>query len=573
MCQMKHFWNIIIPLVVAFSILQTGCHHDGAIMQELARIDSLVYHQHEKEALAALQQMDAKQLGKREQAYHAVLLSMAMYKNYIPCTSDSAIQEAVNYYKKSGDDLMYLKALIAQGCVNEDMGKLEQAVESYHHAEELPLATDSSMIAYAKLRLGELYQSQVVGTNTIALQKYKEALPIYKALGDGHYELVCLTSIGGIYRNIDEKHDSAVVYMEDAIALAQRLGDQYHAFANRYLLSEYYLVREKNYLLSKKYALQAIEADKAIIDHPRAHYRLASSYLYLGQPDSAVYYLKIAPQAVSARDSIVYYELMSELEQRYWKNDGKSKYYIQQAHAIADSMTINGLNHRLLAVEKEYDVQLAELNQVKNVSRLKSALLVAALLALGLLALALLVWRYKNQLRTKQNEAEMLKGDLAASLASLQQMQSRIDDYEHSQQAGEEHHQSDHLRAIINQQIDTVHQLMEWSYQLDSEKFAAKFREMMSLPHNGGDSTYWTNLQTLVNDLHDNILIKAQEAAGGTLNDSELNLLALYCCGFSRTVIMVAMGYKNIGTVYNKKIQVAKKLGVNDLDEFIAPCR
>ena len=573
MCQMKHFWNIIIPLVVAFSILQTGCHHDGAIMQELARIDSLVYHQHEKEALAALQQMDAKQLGKKEQAYHAVLLSMAMYKNYITCTSDSAIQEAVNYYKKSGDDLMYLKALIAQGCVNEDMGKLEQAVESYHHAEELPLATDSSMIAYAKLRLGELYQSQVVGTNTIALQKYKEALPIYKALGDGHYELVCLTSIGGIYRNIDEKLDSAVVYMEDAIALAQRLGDQYHAFANRYLLSEYYLVREKNYLLSKKYALQAIEADKAIIDHPRAHYRLASSYLYLGQPDSAVYYLKIAPQAVSARDSIVYYELMSELEQRYWKNDGKSKYYIQQAHAIADSMTINGLNHRLLAVEKEYDVQLAELNQVKNVSRLKSALLVAALLALGLLALALLVWRYKNQLRTKQNEAEMLKGDLAASLASLQQMQSRIDDYEHSQQAGEEHHQSDHLRAIINQQIDTVHQLMEWSYQLDSEKFAAKFREMMSLPHNGGDNTYWTNLQTLVNDLHDNILIKAQEAAGGTLNDSELNLLALYCCGFSRTVIMVAMGYKNIGTVYNKKIQVAKKLGVNDLDEFIAPCR
>lgn len=573
MCQMKHFWNIIIPLVVAFSILLAGCHHDGSIMQELARIDSLVYHQHEKEALAALQQMDAKQLGKKEQAYHAVLLSMAMYKNYIPCTSDSAIQEAVNYYKKSGDDLMYLKALIAQGCVNEDMGKLEQAVESYHHAEELPLATDSSMIAYAKLRLGELYQSQVVGTNTIALQKYKEALPIYKALGDGHYELVCLTSIGGIYRNIDEKHDSAVVYMEDAIALAQRLGDQYHAFANRYLLSEYYLVREKNYLLSKKYALQAIEADKAIIDHPRAHYRLASSYLYLGQPDSAVYYLKIAPQAVSARDSIVYYELMSELEQRYWKNDGKSKYYIQQAHAIADSMTINGLNHRLLAVEKEYDVQLAELNQVKNVSRLKSALLVAALLALGLLALALLVWRYKNQLRTKQNEAEMLKGDLAASLASLQQMQSRIDDYEHSQQAGEEHHQSDHLRAIINQQIDTVHQLMEWSYQLDSEKFAAKFREMMSLPHNGGDSTYWTNLQTLVNDLHDNILIKAQEAAGGTLNDSELNLLALYCCGFSRTVIMVAMGYKNIGTVYNKKIQVAKKLGVNDLDEFIAPCR
>lgn len=298
MCQMKHFRNII-PLVSAFFLLLSGCQHNGAVMQELTHIDSLVYHQHEKEALIALQQMDAKQLGKKERAYHSVVLSMAMYKNYIPCTSDSAIQEAVNYYKKAGDDLMYLKALIAQGCVNEDMGKLEQAVESYHHAEELPPATDSSMIAYAKLRLGVLYQSQVVGTNTIALQKYKEALPIYKALGDSHYELVCLTSIGGIYRNIDEKQDSAVHYMKDAIALAQRIGDQYHSFANQYLLSEYYLVREKNYQLSKEYALQAIGADKAIIDHPRAHYRLASSYLYLGQPDSAIHYLKTAPQPVS----------------------------------------------------------------------------------------------------------------------------------------------------------------------------------------------------------------------------------------------------------------------------------
>lgn len=572
MCIMKHFRYIIFPLISVISFFQAGCRHDEITMQELTHIDSLVYNQHEKEALTALQQMDAEHFGKEERAYHAVLLSMAMYKNYIPCTSDSAVNEAVNYYKKTDNDLMYLKALVAQGCVNEDMGQLEQAVDSYHHAEQLPLATDSSMIAYAKLRLGVLYQSQVVGTNTIALQKYKEAMPIYKALGDSHYELVCLTSIGGIYRNIDEKHDSAVVYMKDAIALAQKLGDQYHSFANRYLLSEYYLVREKDYQLSKKYALQAIEADKAIIDHPRAHYRLASSYLYLGQPDSAVYYLKIAPQAASARDSIVYYELMSELEQRYWKNNGKSKYYIQLAHAIADSVAIHGLNDRLFAVEKKYDLQLAELNQVKNESRFRGALLVSLLLAFGLLALALLVWRYKNRLRMKQQEADLLKADLDGSLASLQQMQARLDDYEHNQQPSDNNqHQSNQLRAIINQQIDDVHQLIEWSYQYDSDKFAARFREMMSLPQNGNDSTYWSNLQTLVNDLNDNILVKAQEAAGGSLNNSELNLLALYCCGFSRTVIMLTMGYKNIGTVYNKKIQIAKKLGVNDLDEFVKP--
>ncbi len=568
--QMIHSRHIIIPLAAIVFFLLAGCRPNSATMRQLIHIDSMVYHQQEKEALPLLQQMDTRQFSKRERAYHAVLLSMAMYKNYILCTSDSAINKAVGYFRNSGDDLMYLKALVAQGCVNEDMGKLEQAVESYHRAEQLPLATDSSMIAYAKLRLGTLYQSQVVGTNTIALEKYKEALPIYKALGNSHYELVCLTSIGGIYRNIDEKHDSAVVYLKDAIALAQRVGDQYHAFANRYLLSEYYLVRVKNYQLSKQYGLQAIKADKAIIDHPRAHYRLAECCLLMGLADSAVYFLNNAPKPATARDSVLYYELMSEMEHRRWKNEEKSKYYIQQAHAIADSITINGLNHRLLEVEKKYDVQLAELNQVKNQSRLRGAMLVSALLALGLLALAFMVWRYKNRLKMKQNEAEMLKTDLEASLVSLRQMQKRLDDYEQSKQDDTAfRHQGDQLRSIINQQIDNVHKLMEWSYQFDSEKFAAKFKEMMSLPPNGADSGYWTNLQALVNDLHDNILNQAQEAAGGTLTDSELNLLALYCCGFSRTVIMLTMGYRNIGTVYNKKIQIAKKLGVTDLDVFV----
>ena len=564
---MRHSRNIIIPLLAVLLLVMAGCHHDSVTLQELSRIDSMVYHYHEQEALTLLQQMNTEQFSEEERAYHAVLISMALYKNYILNTSDSAINEAVNYYRHSGDELKYLKALIAQGCVNEDMGHLEQAAESYHRAEELPIATDSALIAYAKLRLGVLYQSQVIGTNTIALQKYEEALPLFRALGDKHYELICLTSLGGIYRNIDEKHDSAVVVMKDAIALAQELGDQYHTFANRYLLAEYYLVREQDYSLSKEYALQAVSADPAIIDHPRAHYRLASSYMFLGQPDSAVYYLKNAPQAVSARDSIVYYELLSELEHRYWKDEEKSKNYIQLAHAMADSITINGLNHRLLEVEKKYDVQLAVLNRMQSEARLNQALLLAALLALALLALAFLVWRYKHQLKMRQNEVEMLKADLDGSLDSLQQMQARLDSQGQDDEG--KTRQSDELRAIISQQISAVHQLMEWSYQYDGDKFATKFREMMTVPGVSDDSNYWSHLQSLVNELHDNVLVKAQEEAGGKLTDSELNLLALYCCGFSRTVIMVTLGYTSIGTVYNKKLQIAKKLHVTDLNDFV----
>ena len=102
---MIHIRNFIIPLVAVFSLMIVGCHHDSATMRELSRIDSMVYHQQEKEALPLLQQMDTEPLSKEERAYHAVLLSMAMYKNYVPCTSDSAINEAVSYYRNKGDEL------------------------------------------------------------------------------------------------------------------------------------------------------------------------------------------------------------------------------------------------------------------------------------------------------------------------------------------------------------------------------------------------------------------------------------------------------------------------------------
>ena len=57
---MVYFRNIFVPIVAIFFLLMTGCHHDSATMQELSRIDSMVYHQGEREALPILQKMDTK---------------------------------------------------------------------------------------------------------------------------------------------------------------------------------------------------------------------------------------------------------------------------------------------------------------------------------------------------------------------------------------------------------------------------------------------------------------------------------------------------------------------------------
>ena len=112
---------------------------------------------------------------------------------------------------------------------------------------------------------------------------------------------------------------------------------------------------------------------------------------------------------------------------------------------------------------------------------------------------------------------------------------------------------------------------MQWAYELDGNAFSKKFNSLMTIQEKKDSTTYWSNLQSLVNDLYDNILIKAQQQAGETLREDELNFIALYCCGFSRTAIMVCMNYKHIVTISNKKVQIAKKLGVSNLDDFVTP--
>ena len=566
---MIHSRHIIIVILAVFALMSVGCHHDNSTMQQLAGLDSMVYHQQEREALPILQKINVKGFNDEEKSYYSLLLAMAQYKCYQPFTSDSAISEAVEHYRKSGDKVKYLKALVAQGCVLEDLGNSDKAVETYHKAEEIKPIADTAITAYAKLRLGVLYQKNIVGAKTIAIEKYKDALQLYRSLDDKHYQMLCLSNIGAIYRDYKDKgrQDSCFFYIDAATELAKELNDRYFTFINIYHKAEFYELYKFDYLTAKNLVVQAIKLGGEEIDHPRAHFCAAKSYIKLGQKDSALYYLNHAPAVRSYSDSIMYFKALSEIA-LFDKDTERWVYYYDKANGLADSILIHSQNHRLLAVEKKYDVQLAELNKIKYQSRFRGALLALAGVIIASLLLLLGLMRYRNRLKMKQNEAEMLKADLEDSLTNLKKMQRLLGDGEQSDDGKNNH--SNKLRAIVNQQIDAVQQLMKLSYQYHGEDFAVKFREAMTLPKTGDESNYWSNLQTLANDLHDNILVKAQETAGGTLNDSELNLLALYCFGFSFTTIMVTMGYKHIGTVYNKKNQIDKKLGVPDLDDFVS---
>lgn len=647
-------FTALIALVVLFAECSQRSPDKTALMQ----IDSLLLRNDYTEALKMIGNIDPASLDEEGRALYALLLTEAKYKNYDPITSDSLISQAVRYYRDSNDREKATRSLLYQGCVYEVLGDPEKAVDCYNKADESADRQDIANKAYAKLRLGALYQGYVVGAKRIAVEKYFEALQLYRLLSDKHYELLCLTNIGAIYRDFKEKEkqDSALYYIDSAIDLAQNQNEVYFIFTNLYHKAEFYELFKQDYLNAKNYAVQAIRVGGREIDHPRAHYCAAKSYIKLGQIDSALYYLNRSPESASANDSIMYYNLLADISR--FKNDNESWLnYHDKAHAMADSILIGSLNDKLLTIEKKYDLQKEELKNVTLRSELRGAWLTVALALLAALALIHFLWRYRNRLRTKENEYELLKSDLNASLDSLEQMRLSINNYEEGLREAEEGYraelarqdalvsnmvgeiatvktslqekehelreteagyrkklakneelvsnltgeitsvrstlknneqergqlkdriaaleakkaQSDEIKAILDGQIKVVHELIQSSHELDEQRFAKKFASLMSVPESPRTATYWSNLQVLTNDLYGNILEDAIRLGRGRLRESDVNFIALLCCGYSRTAVMICMRFNNVVTISNKKKKIARKMGVTSLDEFIRP--
>ena len=554
---------LALPTIILLILLIGGCAH-VADDSQLTLVDSLLAQNQPKEALQTLQIINPTSFNHNDKAYYALLTAQAEQACHIVATSDSAISDAVKYYKTHNNQEKLARALLYQGCANKDLGQLDKAITCLRQAEDAAGADDLKNRALAKMMMGELYQSQIIGAKTMGASKYREAFDLFKTLDDKHHQIICLSELGGLYRINQDKQDSALYYINAAIDLAKHEIEPQYVVANLFSRAEYRAARG-DYQGSKDDAVEAIGWLGSLKTHPRIHYTAALAYLHLGRIDSARYYLQQAPAMTNVADSIMHFQLLADLAQHENKAID-AIHYLNMTHNLADSVTISGMNDKLIEAEQKYDAQQAALESALLNSRLRGTLLGLALLALTALGLAFLLWRYRNRLKIQQTEYELQKSDLDQSLQSLNQMQALLDERETSK------NQSQELKAIVDKQIQVVHQLLQWSYECNETTFAKRFNKLMTMrgPDEVGAS-YWDNLQSLANELYDNVLVKAQEAADGTLREDEINLIALQCHGFSRTVIMICMRYRNLRTVSNKKIQIAHKLHVNTLDEFLLP--
>ena len=97
---MKREKNILFILTILLLLACTACYRSTRhVTEHLSQAEELIWTAPDS-ALHLLESISAsRHLTGKEQADYALLLSLAQYRCYIPVSSDSLINLAIEYYK------------------------------------------------------------------------------------------------------------------------------------------------------------------------------------------------------------------------------------------------------------------------------------------------------------------------------------------------------------------------------------------------------------------------------------------------------------------------------------------
>lgn len=169
-----------------------------------------IMEEHPDSALSLLQCIDASALdNEQERARFAIMMSVALDKNYIDAATFDLLQPAIDYYEDHGTPDDKLRTLYYQGRIYQNAGNRDKALSCFFKAENISAqCQDSLTIARMLVAQGVLYYD-IYDLDSYT-EKYEKAAHIYQNLCRYDNELDCLLNAvnGYILTRNRQKADS-----------------------------------------------------------------------------------------------------------------------------------------------------------------------------------------------------------------------------------------------------------------------------------------------------------------------------------------------------------------------------
>ena len=597
-----------ISYLVILVLLLAGCRQGVNDSAGLVELDSLIAAAPDS-AAARLADWPADSLRTAgDRAYHALLLTQARYKAYIPATSDSAINLAVAYYSDGDDYDRWIRSLIYKACVMSELNQPDSAMFWFKRAETIARPGDHANLGYINFRIADIYQYEYVAPKQ-AVDSYNQALAHYRKSNQSFYEMACLSELASLSLltsgTIDYQCFTA------ALCKSMMLNDMDYICANLTTLAASYFFQKEYHksmgLLSAVLAIPASETVKS-----KCHLMLAQNYATESMADSALWHLEQASIQTSV-DSMLYCRSMALV------NSGKGnisefKIHDETADRIAHNLLMSSAATELKETEAEYDLRLSE---VGNQSiKLKILLAGLVLFIVVMLAVALVIIRrlkvnqQHEEINRQRVQNQALESAICGKEAEITAHESHI---RHLSDAIVERNQA--ISSLVNDQsllIDRRDELLRQSAQLSQELQSlrielASFKEneredkksiellreqinaqrihvlsIVSEMTQGADIFFRTLMEQSMSKemssqkfrqyVNANFMTKlrslldvaypalSQRMSGADCNSDDQEIVYLHFAGFTNEMICCYLNLTNKKTISNKKKSIAAKI-------------
>ena len=427
---MKREKNILFILTILLLLACTAFYRSTRhVTEHLSQAEGLIWAAPDS-ALHILESIStSRHLTGKEQADYALLLSLAQYRCYIPVSSDSLINLAIEYYKDKNDADKKGAAFYVKGCILEEYTKdIPNALLAYKEAEMcIPDMNEKRYVARIYSSLG--YINKKSFHFDPAKEYYQKAV---QANIDGKDTVAYasnLLNLSTLYYTLHQA-DSANRCINTLIDIADSLNDLdlqvkiYNNIANRKIF-------EKNYAEAEKYLIHAIRLSSPHFPD-KLSLGLANLYAYTGQKEKAD---SLFTHLLSCSDLLVRSNSYLDLLNYFLASHPQEHSYLNHYIALTDSIYKENRAEEVGKIQQKYDNEvLARTNDQLYFKWILTSV-VGSLICIIAVTFLQKKWRKANALQKQIEELEEKKKVLTSSsqeneryVIQISELESQIND-------------------------------------------------------------------------------------------------------------------------------------------------
>lgn len=390
-----------ISFVVAISVFVVSCNHASPILTEMKGIEDIIQDE-PKEALTRLYDIDNESLsGAQEKGLYALLLSMALDKNYIDLQSDSIIAPAVSYYSGRGDKRHRFLTFYYQGRVFENAKDYEKALKAFINAESF---IDESVRGEYKVRLycskQRVFYHQFADKE--AYNEIVKAKAVSRYLDNPEFYFRNCIDLASYY----DKHKDSLNYKAELDSLKKWMEGKHLRQA-----SDYHKQILWNYLVSQKPQKDSVAAlfqqyiSLCNEEHHSYNHLLATyAFLALDNTEQAKKEFSYCSASGSDYDDILYYDAWTELFKQIGDYKKALEGQIKHENAV-ERISLQVFNNDVRFLEERHKTELDK----QRDTYIKSWLALLVILMAGLAGYGTVrMVRYRAALKEAKEEYDFI---------------------------------------------------------------------------------------------------------------------------------------------------------------------